>query len=241
MKISINARQLVAANLFASKEQTRYYLNGIYMHAAEGRLIFVATDGHRLARHALEAPDEAAGMPGIIIPRKTVGEIATMAQAAGKAGHPMQISVSASKIRVEAGTLVMVSKLIDGTYPDYSRVIPVKNAKTAFVESAAFAAALDRVSTISSERGRAVKLAMAEGKITLSVKNPDAGDATDETPADYTGAPLEIGFNARYLADFLNALDADTVEMRLDEPGSPTLITNPADPAFTGVIMPMRV
>ena len=180
-------QKLIEKTQFAiSTEETRYYLNGIFLHAidVEGKpmLRAVATDGHRLARSEAPAPSGATGMPGIIVPRKAVAEILKLID--GSEGD-VAVELSATKIRVSSGEAVLTSKLIDGTFPDYQRVIPTGNDKRLVVDRSEFSAAVDRVSTISSERGRAVKLAINNGKLTLSVTNPDSGSATEEVEADY--------------------------------------------------------
>jgi DNA polymerase-3 subunit beta len=238
-----NFKRLIDKTQFAiSTEETRYYLNGIYFHAIESGGVSViravATDGHRLARVETPAPQGAQGMPGIIVPRKAVNEIQKLLE--GIEGEA-SLELSASKIRVSVGDVVLTSKLIDGTFPDYQRVIPAGNDKELVVERADFIAAVDRVSTISSERGRAVKLALVEGKLTLSVTNPDSGSATEEITVDYNNAPLDIGFNARYLLDIAGQLDSDTTLFLLAEPGSPTLIQDRKGAAALYVLMPMRV
>lgn len=236
-------KKLIEKTQFAiSSEETRYYLNGIFLHSTEveGHLLLraVATDGHRLARVELPAPAGSAGMPGVILPRKAVAEI----QRLGEDGQgEVAIELSANKMRFSFGETVLTTKLIDGTFPDYGRVIPVNNDKRLTVERDAFARAVDRVSTISSERGRAVKLALSEGKLVLSVTNPDQGSAVEELEADYDGPPIEIGFNARYLLDIAGQLDSDTALFRLADPGSPTLIQDRDGAAALYVLMPMRV
>lgn len=236
-------RRLIEKTQFAiSTEETRYYLNGIYLHAIETEggsvLRAVATDGHRLAQADTPAPKGASGMPGVIVPRKTVAEIQKLL--ADSSGD-VTVELSTAKIRFSFGSVVLTSKLIDGTFPDYSRVIPTKNDKRLTVELQEFAKSVDRVSTISSERGRAVKLAIADGKLTLSVNNPDAGQATEELSVDYEDAPLEIGFNAKYLLDITQQLDGDTALLKLAEPGSPTLILDRDGAQNLYVLMPMRV
>jgi len=236
-------RRLIEKTQFAiSTEETRYYLNGIYLHAVEGEggaiLRAVATDGHRLAQADTPAPKGAAGMPGVIVPRKTVAEIQKLL--ADTTGD-VTVELSTAKIRFTVGAVVLTSKLIDGTFPDYSRVIPTKNDKRLVVELGDFAKSVDRVSTTSSERGRAVKLAIGEGKLTLSVNNPDAGQATEELNVDYEDTPLEIGFNAKYLLDIAGQLDGDTALLKLAEPGSPTLILDRDGAPNLYVLMPMRV
>ncbi|MBK9080658.1 MAG: DNA polymerase III subunit beta [Rhizobiales bacterium] len=236
-------KRLIDKTQFAiSTEETRYYLNGIFMHTVEveGRTLLraVATDGHRLARVEIPAPQGAAGMPGVIIPRKAVAEIQKLVE---DAGEEVSIELSTTKARFQFGAVVMTTKLIDGTFPDYQRVIPTGNDKRLVLDKAPFAAAVDRVSTISSERGRAVKLSIAEGRLTLTVNNPDSGSATEEVEVDYDAAPIDIGFNARYLLDITQQLDSDTALIRLADPGSPTLLQDRDGAAALYVLMPMRV
>ncbi|MFC0217987.1 DNA polymerase III subunit beta [Pseudochelatococcus lubricantis] len=236
-------KKLIDKTQFAiSTEETRYYLNGIYFHAFENdgtvKLRAVATDGHRLARVEMDSPSGAQDIPGVIVPRKAVTEIHKLLD--GIDGEA-QVELSANKIRLTAGTVVLTSKLIDGTFPDYQRVIPQGNDKRLVVDRAEFATAVDRVSTISSERGRAVKLSLTEGRMTLSVTNPDSGSATEELEVEYDSAPLDIGFNARYLLDIAAQLDGDTAVLLLADPGSPTLIQDREGAAALYVLMPMRV
>lgn len=236
-------RRLVDKTQFAiSTEETRYYLNGIYLHVTDAggkqMLRAVATDGHRLAQAELEAPAGAQGLPGVIVPRKTVAEIQKLLE---DKEAEVTISLSATKIRVQVGAIVLTSKLIDGTFPDYGRVIPQGNDKTLIVDKDEFAAAVDRVSTVSSERGRAVKLSLGDGKMVLSVTNPDSGSATEELEVDYTAEPLDIGFNSRYLLDITSQLEGDTAELKLADPGSPTLVRDSTKTDALYVLMPMRV
>ncbi len=236
-------RRLIEKAQFAiSTEETRYYLNGIYLHTIDvngaTKLRAVATDGHRLARVETDAPAGAVGMPGVIVPRKAVSEILKLVESAGE---EVGIELSASKVRLTLGPVVLTSKLIDGTFPDYQRVIPTGNDKQLVVDRAEFAAAVDRVSTISSERGRAVKLALGDRRLVLSVTNPDSGSATEEIEVDYDASPIEIGFNARYLLDIAAQLDNDTAVFRLADPGSPTLIQDSESAGALYVLMPMRV
>jgi DNA polymerase-3 subunit beta len=236
-------KRLIDKTQFAvSTEETRYYLNGIYFHTleVEGRALLraVATDGHRLARIETPAPAGAAGMPGIIVPRKAVAEIQKLLEGADA---QVEVELSPTKIRVSLGDVVLTSKLIDGTFPDYGRVIPSGNDKLLHVNRADFAKAVDLVATISSERGRAVKLAMADSRMVLSVTNPDSGSATEEIEVDYDSGPLDIGFNARYLLDITAQLDSDTALFKLADPGSPTVIMDREGASALYVLMPMRV
>ena len=236
-------KKLIDKTQFAiSTEETRYYLNGIYVHAteADGHVMLraVATDGHRLARVETVAPAGSAGMPGIIIPRKAVNEVQKLVE---DLDQTISVEISPTKARFSFGAVVLTTKLIDGTFPDYTRVIPSGNDRQLVVDRGPFRNAVDRVSTISSERGRAVKLAMADGKLTLSVTNPDSGSAVEELEVDYDGPPLEIGFNARYLLEITEQLDGDTALFKLADPGSPTLVLDREGAAALYVLMPMRV
>jgi len=177
-------------------------------------------------------------MPGIIVPRKTVSEVLRLME---DIEAEVAIELSSGKIRFTVGDAILTSKLIDGTFPDYARVIPTGNDKRLIVDREPFEKAVDRVSTLSSERGRAIKLAIAEGKMTLSVNNPDSGSASEEIEADYDSAPIDIGFNARYLLDIVGQLSSDTALIRLADPGSPTLIQDRDGAPALFVLMPLRV
>ncbi len=239
-------RLIEKARFAISTEETRYYLNGIYLHTAQssGRAVLraVATDGHRLAQIEVDAPRGAEGMPGVIVPRKTVNEVHKLLE--GVDGD-VRVALSNTRIQfsIETGSdkVVMTSKLIDGTFPDYQRVIPQANNKVMMVGNAEFAAAVDRVATVSSERGRAVKLAIEQGRLVLSVSNPDGGSATEEIPVDYDADKLEIGFNARYLLDITAQLESSTVKLFLSDAGSPTTVRDESDEGALYVLMPMRV
>jgi DNA polymerase-3 subunit beta len=238
-----DVKRLIDRTQFAiSTEETRYYLNGIYLHnagtAAAATLRAVATDGHRLAQVDLALPEGAEGMPGVIVPRKTVGEVQRLIE---DTDAEIGIELSQGKIRFTLGHVVLTSKLIDGTFPDYGRVIPQNNDKTLFVDKKDFEAAVDRVSTISSERGRAVKLSLATGKLILSVTNPDSGSATEELEVEYVSDPLDIGFNSRYLLDIAAQIEGEVAELLLADPGSPTLVRDKDSKGALYVLMPMRV
>jgi DNA polymerase-3 subunit beta len=235
-------KRLVDKTQFAiSTEETRYYLNGIYLHAVDekpAKLRAVATDGHRLAQVEIALPKGANGIPGVIVPRKTVAEIQKLVE---DSGEEVEIELSPAKIRFSFGRVTLTSKLIDGTFPDYGRVIPAGNDKTLVVEKSDFAAAVDRVSTVSSERGRAVKLSLTAGKLTLSVTNPDSGSATEELEVEYSSDPLDIGFNSRYLLDIAAQIEGEKAELKLADPGSPTLLRDQDAGGALYVLMPMRV
>lgn len=235
--------QLIDRTRFAiSTEETRYYLNGIFLHVGDEELKAAATDGHRLARFTLVCPDGAAGMPDVIVPRKCVAELRKLLEEALDTN--VEVDLSASKIRFTLGGengVVLTSKLIDGTFPDYTRVIPTGNDKLLRLDPKSFYEGVDRVATIATEKTRAVKMAVEADKVTLSVTSPDNGTAAEEIAADYGAAGLEIGFNANYLKDILGQIDGDTVELHLADAGAPTLIRqNEKSPALY-VLMPMRV
>ncbi len=240
---ALDFKRLIEKTQFAiSTEETRYYLNGIYFHTIENNgtvvLRAVATDGHRLARVELPAPTGSEGMSGIIIPRKAVAEILKLLE---DSEENVAVELSSTKIRLSFGGVVLTSKLIDGTFPDYQRVIPSGNDKDLIVDRQEFARVVDRVSTISSDRSRAIKLVLADGKVTFSVNNPDSGSATEEIEADYQSDPVEIGFNAKYLLDIAGQLEGDTAIFKLADSGSPTLIQDRVGASALYVLMPMRV
>jgi DNA polymerase-3 subunit beta len=245
-KFSLKAsdlRDMVERTRFAiSTEETRYYLNGIYLHATKRAKVdvlrAVATDGHRLASVEMPLPQGAAGMPGVILPRKMVTEIHKLIE---EYDGDLAIALSDTKVQVSFGDGVLTSKLIDGTFPDYERVIPTGNDKTLEVDRKVFAEAVDRVSAISTEKSRAVKLALTRGTLTLSVSSPDAGNATEELEVAYAADPIEIGFNARYLLDITQQISGDTTQFVMNDAASPTIIREVGDSSALYVLMPMRV
>lgn len=210
-----------------STEETRFYLNGIFLHVVDGVGVAVATDGHRLARN--RGP-ELPVFAGIIVPRKTVSLLPK-----GTA----KVSVSETKICIETTDLLIVSKLIDGTFPDYERVIPRENDKVITVNRDEMMKAAERVVTVSSEKGRAVKLSIAPGSIALAARS-DAGSAEDEVAADYSGEPFDVGFNSQYVRDLFNVLPSGKVTMKLADAGSPAVVTGGLE-GWDGVLMPVRV
>lgn len=221
-----------------SNEETRYYLNGIFLHVIDGALLAAATDGHRLARTRVETGDAAiTGMPDIIVPRKTVGEVVKLI---GEYEGELEISVSRSKVGFDIGHLSLTSKTIDGTFPDYTRVIPQGNETKVRADVKTLAEAVDRVTAIASEKTRAVRMSVDGPVITLSVSSPENGTANDEVVCEATGN-IDIGFNSRYLTEILKYVGSDTVEMAFDNAASPVLITDLDRPEDVNVIMPMRV
>ncbi len=246
-------RGLIDRTRFAiSTEETRYYLNGIYLHATKNNEVpvirAVATDGHRLARVEMVMPEGAAGMPGIIVPRKTVIELRKLVE---ESEDEIEVALSETKIRfalrgsAEGSGAALTSKLIDGTFPDYDRVIPANNDKVLEVKCKDFAEAVDRVSTISSEKSRAVKLAIAPGvnggTLAVSATSPENGTAVEEIDATYLAEPLEIGFNSRYLLDIAAQIEGEGAQFVMSDSASPTIVRDRADQSALYVLMPMRV
>ncbi|MBZ0123440.1 MAG: DNA polymerase III subunit beta, partial [Roseovarius sp.] len=236
-------RRLFDKSKFAiSTEETRYYLNGVYMHVAEsdgGKVLrCVATDGHRLARVDADLPEGAADMPGVIVPRKTVGELRKLLD---DDEAQIAVSVSETKVRFATPDITLTSKVIDGTFPDYTRVIPAGNTRKLEVDASDFAHAVDRVATVSSERSRAVKLTLDEDRLVLSVNAPDSGNAEEELAVAYGDERLEIGFNAKYLLEIASQIDRENAIFLFNSAGDPTLVREGNDTSAVYVVMPMRV
>ncbi|WP_287868909.1 DNA polymerase III subunit beta [Tabrizicola sp.] len=230
------------AKFAISTEETRYYLNGVYMHVAQGEagrvLRCVATDGHRLARIDAPLPEGADGMPGVIVPRKTVGELRKLLD---DDEATIAVSVSETKVRFATPVITLTSKVIDGTFPDYTRVIPTGNTRRLEVDASEFAKAVDRVATVSSERSRAVKLSLEEDRLVLSVNSPDSGAAEEELAVAYADERLEIGFNAKYLLEIASQVDRENAVFLFNSAADPTLMREGNDTSAVYVVMPMRV
>ena len=238
-------KRLIDKTGFAiSTEETRYYLNGIYLHAAQDNdsnvLRAVATDGHRLAQVDTELPAGAQQIPGVIIPRKTVNEVRKLIDGNSDTLLVM-IALSDTKIRFAFEGAILTSKLIDGSFPDYERVIPLSNDKIMQVVKIDFTNAVDRVSTIATEKSRAIKITLESSTIKLSANNVDTGAAAEELDAQYKNEKIEIGFNSRYVLDMAKQIKGDTIEFQLSDSASPTLVRDPEDEKTVYVIMPMRV
>jgi len=240
--------RLIDKTRFAiSTEETRYYLNGLYLHGVveEGaaKLRAVATDGRRLALAEMPAPEGFAGAPGVIIPRKTINEARRLLD---DAGETIELQISPQKVRFFFGHAALTSKVIDGAFPPYERVIPRENRRVLRLDNALFAQAVDRVATISTEQSRAVKLSVESGRMTLTVRNMDAGQALEELEVEYEGEPFEIGFNARYILDVTAQIGGETAEFRFAEQAGgatvldPTLVLDPTDADVQYVLMPLR-
>ena len=240
--------RLIDKTRFAmSTQETRYYLNGLYLHVVveDGapKLRAVATDGLRLALAEMPAPEGFSAEPGVIIPRKTINEARRLMD---DADESITMGVSAQKIRFGFGDAAMTSKVIDGSFPAYQGVIPRENRRVMTLDNALFAAAVHRVATISAEQSRPVRFAVEAGRMTLTVRNMDAGQAVEELEVDYQGEPFEIGFNARYVLDVTAQIGGEVVEFRLTEQAGagavvdPTLVLDPSDAGVQYVLVPQR-
>ncbi len=236
-------KTLIDRTRFAiSTEETRYYLNGVYVHVAEREgvrvLRAVATDGHRLASAEAPLPKGAEDIPGVIVPRKAVAELRKIIdESAGE----VYVGLSETKVRFSVDGVVMTSKLIDGTFPDYERVIPAGNDKKLSVDRKLLTDAVDRVSAISSEKSRAVKMTLSNGSLKLSASSPEHGLAEEELEVDYAGDSLEIGFNSAYLMDITRQIEGDMTELSMADAASPTVLRESDDQSALFVLMPMRV
>jgi DNA polymerase III subunit beta len=239
---SVDLASLIDNTKFAiSLEETRYYLNGIFLHVPESKkdkLRAVATDGHRLAQAEIPLPSGAENIPSIILPRKAVGEIRKLTD--GTDGL-IEIIISDTKAKFNFPNAVLTTKLIDGSFPDYQRVIPKENLNKLIVSNSDFSKAIDRVSTVSLEKSRAVKLSLNNNLLSLNVSSHDLGNATEELEIDYNYDNLEIGFNAKYLLDIAAQIQGKEIEMLLSDSASPALITDPDQDGVIFVLMPMRV
>lgn len=236
-------RRLIDKTRFAiSTEETRYYLNGIYLHHAKGSdgpaLRAVATDGHRLALAETKAPKGSAALKGVIVPRKTVAEARRLLE---DAPEIVTIEASDSKIVFRIGDAVLTSKLIDGSFPDYQRVIPKENTRILTVANSDFKDAVDRVATVSAERSRSVKLTLSPGKLVLAVNHSETGQGSEELEADYDAEPMEIGFNAKYLLDVAQQIESDETRIEFNDAASPARVLDAKDPGAQYVLMPLRV
>lgn len=221
-----------------STEETRYYLNGIYLHSSGESLRAVATDGHRLARVEITLPAGAMGMPGIIVPRKTIQEVRKLVD--GGDGE-VKVSLSDNKIRFLCGDAVLISKLIDGTFPDYDRVIPHANEKLMEIDCKKLKEAVDRVAVVAQDRTRGIKLSLKPGVLTLSASSAEAGTASEDVDIAYAADAIEIGFNSRYLLEMLAQIEGDTAQFLFNDSASPVLVRDTANVGALYVIMPMRV
>lgn len=233
--------RLIGGPLYAvSTEETRYYLNGVYLHCreAQGDIAACATNGHQLALYWDDRPGGAEGMPGVIVPRKTCGLLARHLD--GVKGEAT-ISVAATRMTVQWGQSSLTTKLIDGTFPDYERVVPRGNQLVADIAAEAIKASVARVITVSEEKSSGVKLRFKRDAIELYVSNSEGGSATDQVDVSYVGPEMSIGFNAKYLITTIDALDDEAIRMAISDAGSAAVFTPASGRNCMAVIMPLRV
>ena len=239
---SIDLANLIDNTKFAiSLEETRYYLNGIFLHVSNSdsqKLRAVATDGHRLAQAEIPLPEGASDMPGIILPRKAVGEIRKLTDVTD---GTIKVIISNTKAQFVFPNSILTTKLIDGSFPDYQRVIRKENLNKLVVSNQEFSKAIDRVSTVAMEKSRAVKLSLSNNLLSLNVNSHDLGNASEDIEIDYGYDILEIGFNSKYLLDIASQIQGKEIEILLSDSASPALITDPDQDGVIFVLMPMRV
>ena len=233
-----DCRRLIDKTHFAMAQQdVRYYLNGTLLETDGHALRAVATDGHRLSLCELSLPGTAGELQQIIVPRKGVLELQRLLDGEGE----LTIELGASHIRVQIGEVRLTSKLIDGKFPEYSRVIPVNPPRIMTAGREALRAALQRTAILSNEKYRGVRLTFAPGLLTVQAHNPEHEEAEDQLEVDFSGDPIEIGFNVGYLLDSLGAIETDSVEVCLTGHDSSCLIRAPGDTTIKYVVMPMRL
>ncbi|WP_200475083.1 DNA polymerase III subunit beta [Azospirillum argentinense] len=238
-------RSIFASVAYAqATDDTRYYLNGVYLHSWEDsrdglrRLRGVATDAHRLARVEVPCPENAEAMPGIIVARNTVGDMARLLEALTGA---VTVTVTDTLLGLAGDGVEMVSRLVEGTYPDYERVIPSGNDKVCEVDAALLAAAVERVTTIGESKTRLLRITFAQAGLTLACSSPDLGSAVEEVEGDYSGSPIDIGFNGKYLTETLKRITGEGVRLEIGDPAGPVILRDLGAPEALYVVMPARV
>ena len=237
-------RRLIDKTIFSvSTEETRYYLNGIYLHSIkesgkEEVLRAVATDGHRLSRLSAPLPKNANNLNGVIIPRKTVTEIKKIID---NQDGTVRVQIAKNKIKFIIDNVIITSKLLDGAFPDYERVIPENNTKELTVDKQEFISAVDRVSTLSSDRTKAIKFKLVKKTLEITAENPDQGSAKENINVHYDGEDLEIGFNSKYLIDIARQITGANIKFMLSDKLSPTLLLDEEDGLALYLLMPMHI
>ncbi len=239
------SRMIDKTKFAISNEETRYYLNGIFFHKAESNSIkflrAVATDGHRLAQYDIPLPQGAEEITGIIIPKKTVFELRKVLD---DADGDVSVSLNENKIKFSFNNLKIISKVIDGTFPDYTKVIPQNNDKKFKTNNSELKNAIDRVSAVAineETKSKAIKLTIENNKLNLSVESQSKGSAKEEIDISYSNEKVDIGFNSRYLLDICNEVDGDEIDVNLLDSISPAIILDKTDENLFFVLMPMRI
>ena len=235
-------RQMIDRTGFAMAQQdVRYYLNGMYMEIKEGRLRFVATDGHRLALCTAPGQVEAEDK-SVIVPRKGILELSRLLDADGS----VTLTVGSNHIRAATDQFTFTSKLIDGKFPEYERVLPRSPDKSVTGDRTELRQAFTRTAILSNEKYRGVRLALTNGSLEITANNPEQEQAEEMVPVDYSGEALEVGFNVSYLLDVLGVLSGSTVRMSLSDSASSALVEDgdaggETDAEALYVVMPMRL
>lgn len=245
-KFTITPDDLIAlidkTKFAVSNEETRYYLNGIYVHTLEenGQNILrsAATDGGRLALFDVPAPDGSKGMPSVIIPKQVIGELRKLLD---DTSADVTVEVSETKTRFSFEHAVMTSKLIDGKYPNYLAVIPKGNDKTLTLKTADFKEAVDRISSVSVDKFKAVKMIVSKEGLTLTASTPEAGTGTEDIAAKYDGDTIEILFAYRKLLDMANQVETEDMVFQLSDGTSPAIMKEKDNDHFVYVVMPLRL
>ena len=240
---SANLFNLIDKTKFAiSNEETRYFLNGLYFSISNvedsSMLTFVGTDGHRLAKFSIPNSHQYQDLNGVIIPKKTINELYKLLS---ENSDDVEIEVSSNKIIFKFDNLVFISKLVDGTFPDYKRVIPKNNNEILYINRSNLLSAVDRVSTIVNEKSPVIKFKLLKDLVNLSTSNNDNSSATEDIQAKYEGKEIEIGFNAKYIMDVLDNLKEDEIQISFLDNSSPIIAKEKSNPDLIYVLMPMRV
>ncbi|AHC73661.1 DNA polymerase III, beta subunit [Candidatus Endolissoclinum faulkneri L5] len=244
MLSAANVKSLIDRTRFAiSTEETRYYLNGMYLHAIQANNISVlravTTDGHRMALMEIPLPESKSDIPPVIVPRKAIIEIRKLID---ESEGWIDLAFSKNKLRFDFVDTVITTKLIDGNFPDYERVIPSSNDKIMRLECRSLKKAVERVVTISTAKSRSIKLEINKGNLMLSAKNLDNAWASEDMNVDYDSEPIEIGFNARYLLEITDQFNDNAIMLfHMADRASPAIVTNEKNDGATYVIMPMRL
>jgi len=236
-------KKIIDKTRFAiSNEETRYYLNGIYIHVVENNnqknLRAVTTDGHRLAKIDVDLSNETNNIPGVIIPKKTLSEVRKLIE---DYDGDIKISLNETKVIFYIDNIILSSKLIDGSFPDYERVIPKNNDKELLVDTKLIYEAVDRVSTVSSEKSKSVKFSILDNIVSLSSNSPEAGSGAEDIEVNYSGEKMEIGYNAKYLLEIINQIESKKVKFKLFDASSPLIIEDPNEDKALYILMPMRI
>ena len=224
-----------------SNDETRHYLNGIFLHKTKlenkSFLSGVATDSHRLSFSSIEV-DSNIQIESIILPKKTIFQLIYLLEQSNK---PIKISNNKSKIKFEMDSSVLISKVIDGRFPDYNKVIPKGNDKTLEIKLSEFKNSIERVTTVSTDRKEGLKMFISKDAVQLSVNNPNSGEGVEKINAKFNSDDLNISFNSRYLTDIASQIENESIIIYLKDPGSPVLIMDLLDKNSFHVVMPMKI